>query len=110
VPNNLDLVPNSVNPSPQQFIASTANNPPTIDALAFAYPVGEFFQIFELDFPVKSFEKILRLATFFGQKDETRKMPYRRLLKLKKDTQSITNLEATYRYFRSLEGTSTLHA
>jgi hypothetical protein len=31
-------------------------------------------------------------------------MLYMRLLKLKKDTQSITNLEATDRYLRSLEG------
>ncbi len=37
-------------------------------------------------------------------------MLYRRLLKLKEDTQSITDLEATHRYLRSLEGTPTLHA
>jgi hypothetical protein len=37
-------------------------------------------------------------------------MLYRRLLKLKKDTQNITNLEATHRYFRSLESILTLHA
>jgi hypothetical protein len=37
-------------------------------------------------------------------------MMYRRLLKLKEDTQSIINLEATHRYLRSLEGTPTLHA
>jgi hypothetical protein len=66
VPNNPDPIPNSVNPSPQQFIVSTTNNPPTIDALAFAYPIREFFQILELDFPIKSSEKILQLVTFFG--------------------------------------------
>jgi hypothetical protein len=37
-------------------------------------------------------------------------MLYKRLLKLKEDIQSITNLEVAHRYFRSLEGTSTLHA
>jgi len=37
-------------------------------------------------------------------------MLYKRLLKLKEDTQSIIDLEATHRYFRSLEGTPTLHA
>jgi hypothetical protein len=37
-------------------------------------------------------------------------MLYRRLLKLKEDTQSITDLEAAHRYLRSLEGTPTLHA
>jgi hypothetical protein len=37
-------------------------------------------------------------------------MLYRRLLKLKEDTQSITNLEVVHLYFRSLEGTPTLHA
>ncbi len=37
-------------------------------------------------------------------------MFYRRLLKLKEDTQSITHLEAAHQYFRSLEGIPTLHA
>ncbi len=110
VPNNPDSVPTSVNLSPQQFITVITNNPPTTDAPAFADPVGEFFRIFDLEFPVKSFEKILQLATFFRQKDETLKMLYRRLLKLKEDTQSITDLEAAHRYLRSLEGTLTLHA
>jgi hypothetical protein len=63
-----------------------------------------------MEFPFKSFEKILQLATFSRQKDETLKMLYRRLLKLKEDTQSITDLEATHRYLRSLKGTLTLHA
>jgi len=36
-------------------------------------------------------------------------MLYRRLLKVKEDTQSITNLEAAHRYLHSLEGTPTLH-
>jgi len=77
---------------------------------AFANPVGEFFRVLELEFLVKSSEKILQLATFSRQKDETLKMLYRRLLKLKEDTQSITNLEATHRYLRLLEGIPTLHA
>ncbi len=108
--NNPDPVPTSVNLSPQQLIAATANIPPTTDAPAFADPVGEFFRILELEFPVKSSEKILQLATFCQQKDETLKMLYRRFLKLKEDTQSITDLEAAHRYLRSLEGTPTLHA
>jgi hypothetical protein len=37
-------------------------------------------------------------------------MFYRKLLKLKDDTLSITDLEATHWYLRSLEGTPTLHA
>jgi hypothetical protein len=72
--------------------------------------MGEFFWVLELEFPVKSFKKILQLATFSWQKDETLKMFCKRLLKLKKDTQSITNLEAAHRYLRSLEGILTLHA
>jgi len=64
--------------------------------LAFVVPMGEFFRIFELEFPVKSSEKILQLATFSRQKDETLKMLYRRFLKLKEDTQSITNLKAAH--------------
>jgi len=59
MPNNSDPVPTSVNLSPQQLIVTTANIPPTTDAPAFADPVGEFFQILELEFQVKSFEKIL---------------------------------------------------
>jgi hypothetical protein len=108
--NNPDSVPTSINLSPQQLIAATANIPPTIDAVAFADPVGEFFRVLELKFLVKSSKKILQLATFSRQKEETLKMLYRRLLKLKEDTQSITDLEAAHRYLRSLEGTPTLHA
>jgi hypothetical protein len=74
VPNNSDPVPTSVNLSLQQLIVATANIPPTTNAPAFVDPVGEFFQILELEFPVKSFEKILQLATFSWQKDETLKM------------------------------------
>ncbi len=43
VPNNLDPVPISINISPQQLIAATANIPPTIDAAAFVDLMGEFF-------------------------------------------------------------------
>jgi hypothetical protein len=59
MPNNPDLVPTSVNLSPQQLIATTINIPPTIDASAFVDPVGEFFRILELEFLVKSSKKIL---------------------------------------------------
>jgi hypothetical protein len=37
-------------------------------------------------------------------------MLYRRLLKLKEDTQSITDLEVAHWYLRSLESTLILHA
>jgi len=43
MPNNLDLVPTSINLSPQQLIVVIANIPPTIDALAFADLMGEYF-------------------------------------------------------------------
>jgi len=72
--------------------------------------MGEFFWILELEFPIKSFEKNLQLATFFQQKDKTLKMLYKRLLKLKENTQSITNLEVAHGYLRLLEGTPTFHA
>jgi hypothetical protein len=48
--------------------------------------MGEFFRIFELKFLVKSFEIFLEFATFFKHKDETFKMFYKRLFKLKEDT------------------------
>ncbi len=72
--------------------------------------MGEFFRVLELEFLVKNSEKILQLTIFFWQKEETLKMLYMRLLKLKEDTQSITDLEVAHRYLRLLEGTSTLHA
>jgi hypothetical protein len=109
VPNNPNPVPTSINLSLQQLVIVTVNIPPTIDALTFADPVGEFFRVLVLEFSIKSYEKILQLATFSWQKDESFKMFYKRLLKLKEDTQSITNLEVAHWYFRSLEGTSTLH-
>jgi hypothetical protein len=59
VPNNPNLVPISVNLSPQQLNFATANIPPTIDASNFANLVGEFFRVLELEFLVKSSEKIL---------------------------------------------------
>jgi hypothetical protein len=64
MPNNPDPVPTSVNISPQQLIIATINNPPTIDALAFTDVMGEFFRVLELEFLVKSSEKILQLVTF----------------------------------------------
>jgi len=94
MPNNPDSVPTLVNLSPQQLIVITANIPPTTDAPAFVDLVREFFRILELEFPVKGFEKIPQLATFSRQKDG--EMLYRRLLKLKEDTQSITNLEVAH--------------
>jgi hypothetical protein len=110
MPNNPNSVPILTNLSPQQLIVVTANIPPIIDVLAFADPMGEFFRVFELEFLVKSSKKILQLATFFWQKNETFKMLYKRLFKLKTDTQSITNLEAAHWYLHSLEGIPTLHA
>jgi hypothetical protein len=83
---NLDLVPTSINLSFQQLIVDTTNIPPTIDAPYSVDPVGEFFLVLELEFSVKSFLKKLQFATFSWQKDETLKMFYMRLLKLKEDT------------------------
>jgi len=96
VPNNPDPVPTLVNLSPQQLIVAIANIFPTIDAPAFANLVRELFRVFELEFLIKSSEKILRFTTFFRQKDETLKMLYRRLLKLKEDTHTITDLEVAH--------------
>jgi hypothetical protein len=59
VPNNPDSVLTSVNLSPQQLIVATTNILPTINARAFADPMGEFFRILELEFSVKNSEKIM---------------------------------------------------
>jgi hypothetical protein len=71
MPNNPDMVPTSVSFLPQQLITTIVDILPTIDAPAFADPVGEFFRVLELEFSVKSFKKILQFATFSRQKDET---------------------------------------
>jgi hypothetical protein len=65
MPNNLDLIPILVNLSPQQLITTSANIPPTMNALAFVDPVGEFFRVLKLEFSIKTFEIFLQLATFF---------------------------------------------
>jgi len=52
----------------------------------------------------------MKFATFSRQKDETFKMLYKRLLKLKEDTQNITDLEAAHQYLHLLKSTLTLHA
>jgi hypothetical protein len=57
--NNLDSIPTSINFSPQQFIIVSTNIPPTINAPAFVDPMGEFFQVLELEFSVKSSEIFL---------------------------------------------------
>jgi hypothetical protein len=64
VPNGPNLIPTSINLSPQQLIVVTTNIPPTNDAPTFADPMGEFFRILELEFLVKNSENILYFATF----------------------------------------------
>jgi hypothetical protein len=68
VPNNPDPVPTLVNLFLQQLIVATSNIPPTIDAAAFADPVGEFFQVLELEFLVKSSEKNSTIRYFLSTK------------------------------------------
>jgi hypothetical protein len=109
MPNNADPIPTSIIFSLQQLIIVITNILPTIDASAFVDPVREFFRVFKLEFPVKNSEKNLQF-TFFRLKDETLKMLYKRLFKLKEGTQSIINLEAAHQYFCLLESTPTFHA
>jgi len=96
MPNNPDPVLTLVNIYPQQLIVTTANIPPTINAQAFIDPVEECFRVLELEFPIKNSKFFLQLVIFSRQKDETLKMLYRRLLKLKEDIHSIIDLEATH--------------
>jgi hypothetical protein len=65
MPNNLDSVTILVNLSPLQLIVAIVNILPTINAPTFADPMGEFLQVLELEFSVKSYEKNLQFATFF---------------------------------------------
>jgi len=59
MPNNPNPIPTLINLSPQQLITAIANIPPTIDEQVFVDSVGEFFQVLELEFPIKSSEKNL---------------------------------------------------
>jgi hypothetical protein len=68
IPDNPAPVPTLVALTPQQLARATANVPPTINALASADPVGQFFAILEVEFPMKSSEKILQLATLPDRK------------------------------------------
>jgi len=83
VPNNPNSVPTSVHFSLRQLIVVTANIPLSNNAPTFVDPVGEFFRVLKLEFSVKSLKNFLELATFSRQKEETLKMLYMRLLKLK---------------------------
>jgi hypothetical protein len=46
--------------------------------------MGEFFQVLELEISIKSSEKIMQLANFSRQKDETLKMLYKSFSSSKK--------------------------
>jgi len=83
--NNLDPIPTLVILSPQQLIVITSNILPTNNPPTFANRMGEFFRILELEFFIKSFENFLQLAIFSRLKEETLKMFYRRLFKLKEN-------------------------
>jgi hypothetical protein len=63
MPNNPNPILISINLSLQQLIDVIANILPTIDALAFVDPMGELFQVLELEFLVKNFEIFLQFAT-----------------------------------------------
>jgi hypothetical protein len=82
----------------------------------FTNSMWEFFRVLELEFLIKTFEKVLQLPPSLGRKMKPSRCSTRgfrcskRLPMLKEDIQSITELEAAHRYFRSLEGISTLHA
>jgi hypothetical protein len=66
VPNNIDLVPTSINFSPQQLIIATVNIPPTIDAPAFADPVGNSFEFLSWNFRLRVLKKICSSPPFLN--------------------------------------------
>jgi hypothetical protein len=59
MPNYPNPIPTLVKKILQQFNVITASIPPTINALAFVNPMGEFFRGLWLEFLVKSSEKIM---------------------------------------------------
>jgi hypothetical protein len=84
MPNNPNPVLISINLSPQQLIVALQTFfPPSMHQL-FTDLVGEFFQVLQLEFPIKISKKNLQLTTFSWQKDETLKMLYKRLSSLKR--------------------------
>jgi hypothetical protein len=59
MPNNPDPVPILINLSPIQLIIVSVNNPLTIGLPSFVNLVGEFFRVLDLEFFIKSCEKVL---------------------------------------------------
>jgi hypothetical protein len=68
MPNNLDSVPTLVNLSLQRLIAVAANIPPTIDAQAFADPVGNFFEFLNYNFWRKVLKFFYNLPLFLDRR------------------------------------------
>jgi hypothetical protein len=57
VPNNPNPILTSVNLSPQQLIVAIVNIPPTINTLAFADSVGNFFEFLNWNFQSRVLKK-----------------------------------------------------
>jgi hypothetical protein len=68
MPNNLDLVPTSVNLSPQQFIATTANILRMIDAATFADLVGNPFEFLSWNFRSRVLKKFYNSLPFLDKR------------------------------------------
>jgi len=84
VPNNSDLVPISINLFPEQLIAATANNPPTINAPFLLIQWGNSFEFLSWNFRSRVLKKFYNSPSSFNRKIKF-KMLYKRLLKLKED-------------------------
>jgi hypothetical protein len=88
VPNNPNLIFVSVNLSLQQLIVIATNITPTIDASAFANPMGEFFQVLVLEFRSKVLRIFYSSPPFFDRR-------------MKPSRCSIGNFSSLNRIFRA---------
>jgi len=68
VRNNPDLIPISINFSPQQLIVVIINIPPTINAPAFAIQLGNSFEFSSWDFWLRVLKKNYNSSPFFGKR------------------------------------------
>jgi hypothetical protein len=84
VPNNLDPVPTSVNLSFQQLIDVITNIPPTIDALAFTNPVGNFFEFLSWNFRSRILKKNYSSPPSLSRKMKPSRCSIRGFLSLKR--------------------------
>lgn len=101
--------PTTITLTPAEMAAATVNISRDIPVPVFNDPVAEFFTVLDAAFPLKSPEKVAELSNFVRKKSETLQMMYRRMQKLRDDTQMLTDADAAVKFLDALEADTYLH-